>query len=478
MSTQPGLEYPRPKQWEVLSWVPIVAGLYWLLAHDGSGWLLWALLPGSLLLSTGVALLLMPGDTRIYGLMAMSAALGLLLTVPVWIVADLGTAFFTALGSAASFLVSGRAGLTREPLYLGARAPDYSMRMDTKVAIDEFVLGYFVVAARLPSGDLAARMCDEAIKFEDALRARGAYEDPRSFHAAPPAPDETYVGKSRVYGFDYEVLRFDSDFAPDSTIPGATRWKGHSRNHDCHVRIMRHPGKPRPWLMCVHGYRMGAAWMDFGLFSPQWLHQRLGLNIIQPVLPLHGPRSVGWRSGDLFLDGDLLDLVFAEAQALWDLRRSLAWLRANEENPRVGVLGYSLGGYNTALLANYEPDLDFAIAGIPVTDLAAALWRVMPPAHRAYFEQRGFDEARYRKMLSPVSPLATEPVLAQDRRHIFAATADRIVLPSHPLLLGKHWNVPVNWYQGSHLSVRYERDAREVIRTAMIGAGWTLGGLD
>lgn len=472
------MEYPRPKQWEVLSWVPIAAGLYWLLAHQGGAWLLWALLPGSLLLTTGVALLLIPGDTRIYGLMAMASALGLAFTLPVWIVTDTGTAFFTALGSFGSFLVSGRAGLIREPLYLGARAPEYSTRMDIKVGVDELVLGYFVIAARVPSGDLAQRMCDEALRLEDALKSRGVYDDPRSFHSAPPPPEETYVEKARIYGFDYEVLRFDSDFAPDSTIPGATRWKGHTRNHDCHVRILRHPGKPRPWLLCVHGYRMGSAWMDLGLFSPQWLHRRLGLNIIQPVLPLHGPRSVGLRSGDLFLDGDLLDLIFAEAQALWDLRRCLAWLRANEENPRIGVLGYSLGGYNTALLANYEAELDFAVAGIPVMDFAMALWRVMPPGHRAYFEQRGLDEARYRDILRAVSPLATEPVLAQERRHIFAATADRIVLPAHPLLLSKHWNVPVSWYQGSHLSVRHERDGREAVRMAMLGAGWTLGGLD
>src|SRR3546814_21043756 len=84
---------------------------------------------------------------------------------------------------------------------------------------------------------------------------------------------------------------------------------------------------------------MDAPWMDLNLFSPRWLHQKLGLNIIQPVLPLHGPRSTGWRSGDHYLDGDMTDLVYAESQALWDLRRTLAWLRANEPGARVGENG-------------------------------------------------------------------------------------------------------------------------------------------
>jgi hypothetical protein len=468
------MELPKPKQWEVLSWVPIIAGLYWLLADDGGGWLLWALVPGSVLLATGIALLFMPGDLRIYALMATAAVIGIVFTLPVWVVADLGTAVFTLLGSAASFLVAGRVALTREPSYLGATSPELSTVMDAKAGLDEAVLGYFVIGARVPSGDKAGRMCDEALKMEDALRARGYFDDPARFHPAPPVPDETYVSKARIFGHDYEVLRFDSDYLPDPELPGAALWKTHARNQECHVRVMRHPGKPRPWLLCVHGYRMGAAWMDFGLFSPGWLHQRMGVNLIQPVLPLHGPRSIGLRSGDHFLDGDLLDLVYAQAQSLWDLRRCIAWLRANEESPQIGVLGYSLGGYNTALLANYEDGLDFGIAGIPVVDLAQALWRFMPPGHLRYLAARGLDEARYRSILSVISPLTQTPLLTPEKRYIFAATGDRIVVPEHPLRLAQHWNTPVNWYQGSHLSVRHERDTRGVIKLAMARAGWSV----
>ena len=59
------------------------------------------------------------------------------------------------------------------------------------------------------------------------------------------------------------------------------------------------------------------------LFAPHILHDRYGLNLVLPVLPLHGPRRIGRQSGDHFLDGDLLDLLHAETQALWDLRRTI-----------------------------------------------------------------------------------------------------------------------------------------------------------
>ena len=138
------------------------------------------------------------------------------------------------------------------------------------------------------------------------------------------------------------------------------------------------------------------------------------------------------------------------------------------------MFGISLGGYNAAMLAGYEPGLDFVVAGIPVIDLADALWSVAPPAHRAYYAEHGLDEARYRNILKPVSPLSRAPLVARERLFIVAATADRIVVPHHPLLLSRHWNVPVQWYQGSHLSVRREHEVRDTLNLAISRAGWAV----
>jgi hypothetical protein len=57
-------------------------------------------------------------------------------------------------------------------------------------------------------------------------------------------------------------------------------------------------------------------------------------------MPLHGPRRVGRRGGDGYLSGDFLDTIHAQTQAVWDIRRLIAWLRA-EGAQRVGVQGVS-----------------------------------------------------------------------------------------------------------------------------------------
>ncbi|MBI3172001.1 MAG: prolyl oligopeptidase family serine peptidase, partial [Hydrocarboniphaga effusa] len=263
-----------------------------------------------------------------------------------------------------------------------------------------------------------------------------------------------------------------SGFVADPELPAAENWSKHHNNSQSIAWVLRHPGPPRPWLMCVHGYRMGEAWLDFMLFPPRWLHERLGLNLFIPVLPLHGPRRIGLRSGDHYLDGDPLDLLHAQTQALWDLRRALAWIRTQEDAPRIGVMGYSMGGYNTALLVQYEDRLDFAIAGIPVIDYASALWRHIPSQYRDYFATHGLDLPRYRRLLHPVSPLARPPLLEREKLYIFAGVADRLVPPEQPLKLAAHWGVPIQWYQGAHLTFRGERVVSAHIEAAMQRANW------
>lgn len=469
-----GIELPPPRPREWIAVLPIIAGVYGLLAGSGVVWTVLVLPSALLLIAGGAGLLLLPGDARELGLIALGSLIGLLLVLPAWIVADLTTAVWLLLLSGACLLLAGRLSLQRMPRYDGAPEAERSLRMDAKAGLDEAVLGYFIAGASVPGGALATRVCEDAAALERVLVEQGWDDDPARLHPAPSAPDETYVERARLWGIDYEVLRFESGFASPSALPGDERWLRMEANRHCHVRMMRHPGKPRPWLLCLHGYRMGSAWMDLSLFSPGSLHQRLGLNLIQPVFPLHGPRSVGFKSGDQFLDGDLADLLHAQMQTLWDIRRTLAWLRRHEPEARVGVLGYSLGGYNAALLAGYERELDFVVAGIPVVDLATALWGVMPPAHLRYFAARGLDEARYRRLLAPVSPLSRPPLAESARLHIFAAAGDRIVQPEHPLALSQHWQVPVQWFQGSHLSVRRERLPGQVLRRAIAGAGWTL----
>ena len=103
----------------------------------------------------------------------------------------------------------------------------------------------------------------------------------------------------------------------------------------------------------------------------------------------------------------------------------------------------SLGGYTVALLAGMEPGLDGVVAGIPVADFPG-LFHAHSPRHirvRA-IEHRimgGTAENVYRV----VSPLCFDPLVAPDRRYIFAGYGDRLATPDQARRLAEHWGDPV-----------------------------------
>jgi hypothetical protein len=464
-------ELPKPRQWNALALVPGFAGIYWLTAAPGN-WLLWGLIPGAMLLASGFSQLVWPGDARITQFISAGGLLGLILSIPAMFV-DTTAGLIAALLSAVAYVIGGRISLTDAPRRAGVPELELSPKVCAKAATDEALMAYFVNGIDMPSGELADTSCEDALRLHGEFTQGGHYDDLVSLHAAPPAPEDARLLPGRLMTRRYQMLRFSSGFALNERFPRAAQWSSHRPNQECHAVVLRHD-EPRPWLLCIHGYRMGYPWMDLGLFRPEWLHERLGLNMVVPTLPLHGPRRIGWRSGDRYMDGDPLGFIYAQMQALWDLRRTVAWIRAQDPNARIGVLGFSLGGYNTALLATYESGLDFAVAGIPLVDLASVLWRHIPPAHRDYYECRGFDLAMGRKLLTAVSPLARAPLIDVERRAIFAGIADRVVPPEHPLKLSAHWGVPVEWFPGGHLTFAGEGAVHRALETPMLRAGWQI----
>jgi hypothetical protein len=212
---------------------------------------------------------------------------------------------------------------------------------------------------------------------------------------------------------------------------------------------------------------MGMPLIDLSAFDPKFFHRKLGLNMLLPVLPLHGQRKRGWRSGVGYLDGDILDTVHAEAQAMWDLQRMLSWIRG-QGAPGVGVYGLSLGGYNAALLAGLDSDLRCAIAGIPATDFASVLWHHGPRPELEALEAHGLHRADVEELFSVISPLSLKPQLPQASRAIFGGVADRIVAPGQVRDLCDHWDRPATvWYQGAHLSFNSDPRVRDCIETTI-----------
>jgi hypothetical protein len=363
------------------------------------------------------------------------------------------------------------AGLIQVPKVADVPRARLSFGLATKMALDELFFLTEAFSLRLVSVRDRSRIATELGAALELYAVRGFLDAPASYHPEPPvlAPTELRAAKSR--GLRYQHLTFPSEYAPHAGEPGRERWLGYKRNHTAHAWLLRHPGPPRPWLVCVHGYRMGFPLADFTGFPAAWFHHELGLNVAFPVLPLHGPRKMGIRTGDGFLSGDYLDTIHLQAQAIWDIRRFLKWLRAEDGTP-IGVYGLSLGGYTATLLAAFEPDLACAIAGIPATDYVGLTRWVLPAWLLRLAEHAGVSLDRVEQLVRVISPLAFAPKVAWDRRFLYAATADRLVPPATVQALWEHWDRPrLDWYEGSHTSFGWETTVRGLLADALARAG-------
>ncbi|MEE3326631.1 MAG: alpha/beta hydrolase [Myxococcota bacterium] len=454
-----------------LAIIPLLAGALWLLQAAGLGLLGFILLLpiGGGLLASGLAQLLWAGDLRINQTLALCGLLGVLLSFPLVIWLGLWSALWLAATAAGSILCAGASAVAQEPDYARVPRPELGPRLAGLVAMDEATLGFEQFSIRVPSGDKAEELVGEVLDGLDLFAERGWLENPAEYHLTPPPLVDPRITVRRTGKTDYEHLSFESLYTPHPDEPGKERWLGYENNRTAHAYVMRQAEESRPWLICCNGYRSGSPAMDVRLFRRY--HEELGLNVLIPVLPLHGPRKIGRISGEGFLSSQILDSLHAEAQAMWDIRRMHDWIRS-QDAPAVGAMGLSLGGYTTALLSCLEPGLACAIAGIPVADFSRLFWRHGPRSGIKTLESLELDQLLVERLLRPVSPLKLKPQVPHARRMIFGGTADRLVSPDQVRDLIEHWEHPRTvWYEGGHMSFFLDERVNQGIDETLREAG-------
>ena len=357
--------------------------------------------------------------------------------------------------------------LDREPGELPVARP--TIALATHALRDEIVLAAFRLQRPLPDAPGVERVNGEVSAALQLYGDKGWLTGPEGFFAAPPPLTDVTVRPVTSMGRNYERISFDSGYEPHPGEPGRDRWLTYTGNTREYGLMLRHR-EPRPWLVCVHGAVMGQGALDLTLFRAWHLYADLGLNVVLPVLPIHGPRARGLPKGAAFPSGDVLDEVHLVAQAVWDIRRLLTWIRAQQPDSTIGLNGLSLGGCIASLVASLDDGLTCAILGVPVADIIELLGR-----HAGLSRH---DPARETlKLAQPIghmiSPFALTPRVPMPGRFIYAGVADRLVHPrDQGTRLWEHWGRPeIAWYQGGHTGFFRSRPVQRFIDDALVQSG-------
>lgn len=472
---------PRFSPWAAPT---LLAGLFWVATaaqlHPLASLLPWAV--GAPLLASGVAQLVAPSERRMTEIGALAGLLGALLSIPYVFVVGPSATIGLFVASLAGTWGAGRVALQVEPKVEGVPTPRAGFSTAAKVSTDEAILGFEMItgSTAFPLDGTLPRVVDEIDRAHRLFEREGFLDKPETYHVPPPELVDPEIRNKEIRGHRVEILRFESGYAPAEEEPGRERWLGYDACRDAWAYVLRHDGPPRPWLIATNGYRMGHARLDLSIFE-RFFHDGgregssraagLGLNVLIPVLPLHGPRRVGWHSGTGFLGLDVLDTIHAETQGLWDMRRLLSWIQA-QDAPAVGAFGLSLGGLTTANLASLASGLAAAVPGIPLVHIDRLLERHGAAHQLRYARARGFDLGRVEALLRVITPTRLTPLVPRENRMLFGATADRLVTPDHVRDLWRHWEEPeLVWYEGSHISFASERAVWEGVDRTLRRSG-------
>jgi dienelactone hydrolase len=294
---------------------------------------------------------------------------------------------------------------------------------------------------------------------------------------APIAPDVRHV---RSFGRDGDVLdlRWASEFEPmwsDHALAGLLaeappgegllassadfrfdrrrslreKYLDAVGNRTAVVRWFRHRSGARPCAVLLHGYMGGAFAIEERMFPVRKLFAG-GMDVAITCLPFHGARRDERRGlrAPAFPSSDPRFTIETFRQLVMDQRAFFDHLE-RQGTTAIGVMGTSLGGFASALLATLEPRLRFAVLFIPLGSLEQFYFEHGAiPGDAAQQDQLGDALARAQRV---VSPCARPSLLPSARVRVVAGELDRVTGIAHSRLLADHFGVQMNTFAGGHV---------------------------
>lgn len=276
--------------------------------------------------------------------------------------------------------------------------------------------------------------------------------DLRFFDGLPRSAPGLRVDERRLRPWGEELLlRFPSTYrAVNPALAGEVA--AYVRNRDGYLFLLRHDARPRPLVLCVHGFQMGDPARVKRLFRVERL-LALGVDVALFIQPHHWRRAASPRSPfrQAFINPHDVPLTIeALGQAVHDLRSAYRLLESLGYG-RVALVGASLGGYVCALHAVVDASAACVFVAVP----SLRLDRTLAPRRL----KLGFpvdEELRdtTRRALRIVAPATYTPAMAVDDICVVYHEGDRIAdaaytrewidawrIPNRVALHGGHWAV-------------------------------------
>lgn len=223
----------------------------------------------------------------------------------------------------------------------------------------------------------------------------------------------------------------------------------------------------KPTVIFLHGWMM-EYYLIFEKICLALAEQ--GLNALFFELPYHRRRAPdGSFSGQYFLLRDLDTAYLALKQSLAEISGLIGWLRKNNPDRKVGILGMSLGGWIGSLLTTVEPRLGFSVLSAAAVDPRVMLSDSPLGENIKPHISRPEDQKYFRHFCELTTPSSFSPAISS-RDILLTENIFDCFIPSAIISrLQNRWSVPeLLRYRHGHISILYSKKFKNDIADFII----------
>ena len=261
---------------------------------------------------------------------------------------------------------------------------------------------------------------------------------PASFFSLPSAAPAFSIIEERPYHDGrYQVIAYNSGYETKNPMI-RDAYHAHAANRTGYMVRWIHGDRPRNTVLCLHGYMLGEPQQARKMFRVKHLFSA-GLDVALFIAPFHWRRRAGdvSKRGFFLQPGNAGMTCECVGQSMHDLAVTFHIL-VQLGAPQIGLIGASLGGYNTALFVCLSDMPAFGAMMVPAVNFSSPLG---PDTARHAFPVDTPLRQKIFNVWEMHSPLKFLPKLSSDRLLVVASRGDRLCPFDHVQALCNKWRI-------------------------------------
>lgn len=238
-------------------------------------------------------------------------------------------------------------------------------------------------------------------------------------------------------------IHYEKDTTENNYEIGKIKFSSEVENEDINKEALFHYKKYLGTgnninIILIHGWKSETLHRLDGLFLDSFIERKY--NIYSYVQPFHMERTPNTSySGEYYISADVNRTLKSVQQSVSDIRALINYIKTEKEE-KVIIIGLSLGGIVSNLLAETEENIDGLVSLFYGNDLSFTIFESEVGKYiKKDFLKNNFEYSLLKKSWSIINPSLRKPVIDLDKILLISGKDDKVVLDKNTSLVWQIW---------------------------------------